>query len=54
MLLTRFRNGTGVEDMAAIHNRTPAAIRARLEKLGQSPDQPPPSDRMRPPGGSRN
>ena len=35
MLLLRFRNGVAVDDMAAIHNRTANAIRARLEKLGQ-------------------
>jgi hypothetical protein len=36
MLLSRFRNGIRVEDMAAFHGRTPTAIRARLEKLGQA------------------
>lgn len=35
MLLSRFRNGVQVEDMAVIHARTTGAIRARLEKLGQ-------------------
>lgn len=42
MLLTRFRNGVQVEDMAAIHHRTTAAIRARLEKLGQTIGGAPP------------
>lgn len=34
LLVARFKSGTGVADMAAIHARTPAAITARLEKLG--------------------
>lgn len=38
MLLTRFRNGVATADLAAIHNRTPNAIAARLEKLKQTPD----------------
>lgn len=41
MLLVRFRNGVGVDDMAVIHNRTANAIRARLEKLGQLGEPPP-------------
>ena len=52
MLLTRFRNGLAVKDMAAMHNRTAGAIRARLEKLGQVTDaapmvQAPPSEGLR-------
>lgn len=40
LLLARFRNGVRVDDMAAIHLRTSAAIKARLEKLGQNVDDP--------------
>lgn len=38
MLLTRFRNGVALNDMATFHNRTPGGIKARLEKLGQAVD----------------
>ena len=34
LLLARFKTGTSIDDMAAIHARTPTAITARLEKLG--------------------
>lgn len=45
MLLSRFRNGLAVEDMATFHGRTPNSIRARLEKLGQVAAQSPAATR---------
>lgn len=41
LLLSRFRSGTTVSDLALIHARTPGAIRARLEKHGLLRDEPP-------------
>ncbi len=54
MLLTRFRNGVEVADMAALHSRTAGAIRARLEKLGQLVDGVPAVERLSPPSVRRN
>ena len=52
MLLTRHRNGIPVEDMAAIHSRTANAIRARLEKLGQSGEGKAGASHVQPPAAS--
>lgn len=54
MLLTRFRNGVAVNDMAVFHSRTVGAIRARLEKLGQIVDAAPVTERLPAPGERRN
>lgn len=35
-----FVAGTSIADLAVSHNRTPGAIRSRLEKLGKLPPQP--------------
>ena len=54
MLLSRFRNGLAVEDMAVFHGRTANSIRARLEKLGQAIGQPASMSRLAPPSETRN
>src|SRR5262245_45332059 len=54
MLLSRFRNGIAIDDMALIHARTTGAIRARLEKLGQVVAPVETIQRLRPPNATRN
>ena len=54
MLLSRFRNGVQVADIATIHARTTGAIRARLEKLGQVVAPPPTAAQLTPPSETRN
>lgn len=39
LLLARYRSGSSIKDLAAVHARTERAIEARLERLGVLPVQ---------------